>query len=362
MSNKEALIREIVHLLENEFDGPAGQVTAEDRAFLERSTVSYLESKVRELQSEIAARDPLAKERESLRQTKEATNRAKARLQIHQYSGLTNAQVNDDLLNELLPGPSLSFENFRSLIEQNPNIAARFIWAEQPFSRVVQAEQQQRQQATKDRGVFSAVCRALTIKGLANVSDIDSNYVEVRRRVAGPLTAENVMNLILHGDLNFEFAPNSDQIVKEWIDEAAWRERRALAVEIANDYSLDAPTRQREFDRLMTPPVPLEQLREMNDSAELRKAVGQNSTYENTQQLRERAQEIRNRRAARAMSKEELQGIVAASAQQRRDALNPVLPDSITAQAIRDAKPPQLRKLLQFYGQDLVNQRLQGRG
>lgn len=293
-----------------------------------------------------------------------ATNRAHELLMIFRHSGLKSpSPTNEVALDQMFPGPTLSLENFRSYVQQNPDVARqRFEWATEPFAQIVRAEQQQGQQAVRDRQVFGAVCKALAVKGLANVANVDANYSIIQRHLGSGFSVADVTNLILRGDLEFEFAPNSNQIVRDWIDEAALKERRALAVEIANDYSQDEETRQQVFDRLMPPPFPLERLREMGDSAELRKAVGHNSTYETTEQLRARAHEIRARRALRKQSVEQVRAVVAADAQQRRDALNPVLPDSITAQAIRDAKPQQLRKWLQFYGQELLNQRLQGRG
>jgi len=292
-----------------------------------------------------------------------ATNRAHELLMIFKHSGLKSpSPTNEAALDQMFPGPTLSLENFRSYVQQNLDIARRrFEWVTEPFAQIVQSEQQQGQQAVRDRGAFAAVCKALAVKGLANIADCDANYSIIQRHLGSGFSVADVTNLILRGGLEFEFAPNSNQIVRDWIDEAALKERRVLAVEIANDYSQDEETRQQVFDRLMTPPFPLEQLREMGDS-ELRKAIGRNSMYETTEQLRTRAHQIRARRAFRKQSVEQVRAIVTADAQQRRDALNPVLPDSITAQAIRDAKPPQLRKWLQFYGQELLNQRLQGRG
>jgi hypothetical protein len=200
-STKQELINRIVHLLQTEFEGRASQVTAEDRSFLERSTVSYLESKLRELQSEVATRDPLAKERETLRLSKEAANRAKARLQIFTYSGLTNAQVNERLLDEFFPGPSLSFENFRNLIEQNPNIAARFIWAEQPFARMHAADGQQKQQQAQDRRNFATAAQAVTAQGLGDVRDCDANFSAVCEKLGTGFSAKDAVRVLTDGSI-----------------------------------------------------------------------------------------------------------------------------------------------------------------
>jgi hypothetical protein len=201
-SSKKELIDEIVRLLLTEFE--PYRITAGDRNFLEQSTVTYLENKLQQLQNESAARgpvDPLAKEREALRQTKEATNRAKAKLQIHQYSGLTNAQVNDSLLDELLPGPSLSFENFRSLIEQNPQFQDRFEWDSVPFGRVKAAEAEQSNQRTKVRQAFSAAALAVTAHGLNDVGDFDANFGRVCSVLGTDFTVAQAVKALTNGSI-----------------------------------------------------------------------------------------------------------------------------------------------------------------
>jgi hypothetical protein len=66
MSSKSELVGKITHLLLTEFE-PI-RVTAGDRDFLERSTVSYLENNLQELQNESVARGPVDPLSEALRE------------------------------------------------------------------------------------------------------------------------------------------------------------------------------------------------------------------------------------------------------------------------------------------------------
>ena len=199
-SSKQELIDKVVHLLETEFDGRASQVTAGDRAFLERSTVSYLESKLQQLQNEVEERK-LVNAHKSLANAKEATRRQYELFGIFKHSGLTNAQVNERLLDELLPGPTLSFETFRSLIEQNPNIAARFMWSGTPFGGVKAAEAEQNQQQAQDRRNFAIAAQAVTAQGLGDVGDFDSNFKVVREKLGTGFSAEDVIRVLTDGSI-----------------------------------------------------------------------------------------------------------------------------------------------------------------
>jgi hypothetical protein len=89
---------------------------------------------------------------------------------------------------------------------------------------------------------------------------------------------------------------------------------------------------------------------------EYKKIVGASMEY-----LRSRATQIRLNSEMRLKSKQELKGVIHHEADRRRAALNPVLPEEITAQAIRSASSAQIYEWNKRFGYKLLNQRLQGR-
>jgi len=78
--------------------------------------------------------------------------------------------------------------------------------------------------------------------------------------------------------------------------------------------------------------------------------------YESIDELRRRAQEVRDRRHYRSLSKEELRAVVRG---EQPAAL--VLPAEWTKEAIRKTDTATLRKLMARYGSSVVNDRLAGR-
>jgi hypothetical protein len=252
MSQKQELIEQIVRLLLAEFE--PYRVTAGDRAFLEQQTTGYLETKLRQLEDETAARgpvDPLAKDREALRLTKEAANRAKQMLIIFTHSGLTNAQVNERLLDELLPGPTLSFETFRSLIEQNPNIAARFMWSGTPFGRVKAAEVEQNQQQAQDRRNFAIAVQAVTAQGLGDIGDYDSNFKVVREKLGTGFSAEDVIRVLTDGSIT-GLAPSTNAAELREQHRQKLVEDRNQALSNATPQQLKAAIRQEAVEQHQT--------------------------------------------------------------------------------------------------------------
>jgi hypothetical protein len=219
MSSKEKLINNIVHLLLTEFE--PHHVTAGDRAFLERSTVSYLESKLKELQSEIEQRTIVNAE-QSLANAKEGARRQRELFGIFKYSGLKNTPENERLLDELLPGPTLSFENFRSLA-QNPQIAAKFSWDGQPFERVIAHE-------TADRRNFDAAAKVVTSRGLNNVSNCDANFNAVREKLGTPLSVADVLRVLTDASITgLAPAANASELRQEANEQAILQHNRMLS-------------------------------------------------------------------------------------------------------------------------------------
>jgi hypothetical protein len=190
MSSKQQLIEQIVHLLLTQFEPYS--VSTKDRAFLEQQSTEYLKNKLQELVDESA--DPLAKDKEALR-------RAEQVLIIFKHSGLKNNKQNATELDRTLPGATLSFQNFRSLIEQNSDIATRFTWDSQPFGSVIAHEQEQSKQRTKVRQAFSAAALAVTAQGLNDVGDFDSNLRLVCSVLGTDFTVAQAVRALTDGSI-----------------------------------------------------------------------------------------------------------------------------------------------------------------
>jgi len=76
------------------------------------------------------------------------------------------------------------------------------------------------------------------------------------------------------------------------------------------------------------------------------------------EQLRQRAQEIQNRKYYRQFTSDQLKHVLRQESERRILALQPVLPAEITASAIKAASPAQIEIWRQRWGWDLLNQRL----
>ncbi|MCU1241758.1 MAG: hypothetical protein JWO71_2484 [Candidatus Acidoferrum typicum] len=94
----------------------------------------------------------------ALSQQKAATNRQREMLAIFHYSGLKSPSPrNEAALDQVFPGPTLSLENFRSYVQQNPDVARqRFEWASEPFAQVEQAAAAR---LAGEKRLFAEFCR-----------------------------------------------------------------------------------------------------------------------------------------------------------------------------------------------------------
>src|SRR5437879_1986342 len=168
MSSKQEIISHIMPLLRLSTPHERSRMQAE----LEGHTVTELQAYLS------VVRDPeyqLEADETALAETKAARVREFALLQIFKFSGLANTKENEASLDRLL-GPTLSLQTFRSLCENNPDIARKFKWESEPFARVIAQEQEQNQQRTKVRQAFSAAAKAVTVQGLNDVGDFAANF------------------------------------------------------------------------------------------------------------------------------------------------------------------------------------------
>ncbi len=191
--NKQELIDEILPLLKL----GTHQERSKMRAELESHTLTELQAYLS------VVRDPgyqLEADETALAETKAARGREFALLQVFKFSGLANTKENEASLDRLL-GPTLSLQTFRSLCENNPDIARKFKWESEPFARVIAQEQEQNQQRTKVRQAFSAAAKAATAQGLNNVSACDANFNRVCGVLGTDFTIAQAVKALTDGTL-----------------------------------------------------------------------------------------------------------------------------------------------------------------
>jgi hypothetical protein len=172
MSSKQELIEKIVHLLLTEFE--PYRVTAGDRAFLERSTVSYLEAKLQQLQSEVAA-----KQARALAQQDPEFQRAQAELAAQHeelefestWTTIIRTPIGDRVVKPiegnkaiirgwLNPGETPSFAWFQRILEENPILVTNQLqWDSADKFDPAKRQQATAAQLAGEQRLFADFCR-----------------------------------------------------------------------------------------------------------------------------------------------------------------------------------------------------------
>jgi hypothetical protein len=80
------------------------------------------------------------------------------------------------VINQHLPGDMLTVENFRDLLNTNPNFKKSLVFWKEPFTDMVRQEQEQIADEQKRRRDFSAIIKALFANGTADIADNEANY------------------------------------------------------------------------------------------------------------------------------------------------------------------------------------------
>lgn len=271
-------------------------------------------------------------------QAKEQATRARELLKIYKHSGLKNNDSNNEaLLNAYFPGSSLSLQNFRSLVENNPDIKSRFHWsAGEPFASVKAIERENLSRISENEINFREACRSLTISGQLNIAPTMANWSLIRAQLGEewPSLAK-ILNVLTSGTVT-GFSPNSPATVAAWSNEASTKERENLCHIIA-DASIPPGPGRNEFYRKMF-----------------------NSIYTTAKSLRAKAEDIQSRKKFARMSSAEIKEYLARERAGRPQPPEKVLPSEIDKKAIYAADAEQIKKWQSIYGSELLNARLQG--
>jgi hypothetical protein len=117
----------------------------------------------------------------------EDARRAAVKLVLVQQ-GLESAPVGKDstgrviehrnwqIINQRLPGDSLTVEAFRKLLDSDPSFKKSLVFWKEPFTDLAREEQEQLADEQKRRREFSAIVKALFASGTADIADHDGNY------------------------------------------------------------------------------------------------------------------------------------------------------------------------------------------
>jgi hypothetical protein len=345
------------------------------KAELQKHSASYLQEYKNWLDQQFA---PTVQAEQSRIQQREHQMTAAAFIQNFTYKNrkLSQCQANHSALYDLGKGYSpedpLTPDVLRRLLDGGVIPESRFVWEgirtqqetqAQKHKHQVQKQAQGEQQVRKDFILFEQVCKQLAIRGLTNVAPGEANFAELQRKIASPMSATTITEFLLHGNHEFEWAKNDDELITDWQTQAAINERHKLAVEIAEDTTTDLEQRQQIITRYMTPVIALEELHKMHDGSELRRSIGNALSYESTEMMRQKVEQIRLRRQYRQLPKEELKAIVQSDREakqaQQFDSTHR-LPEHITRQVIIKADGKTLRKWISFYGQQALDARLNG--
>jgi len=164
-------------------------------AELERVRKVLQEKSVDELQS--------MAQRIRLKVQTEATRYEYVKLQLVK-AGLANTDQNWQKIDTRLPGSSLTVENFRRLVESDPQFKADLTWTAEPFAEANREEQQQSSRYRAQRSLFDACANAVTGQGIVNVAANDANFGLVNQALEEDgldFTQDNVINLLVRGGL-----------------------------------------------------------------------------------------------------------------------------------------------------------------
>lgn len=319
----------------------------------------------------------------------EARDRAYAQLQISR-AGLANSDANWSVIDAALPGPKLTFGNFRAWCDQNPELVARQLqWWSEPFAKLKREEEQaardraaDEQRVQRDRVTFNAAVRAVAAHGFAYGSN-EANFLAVKaflEDAARDFTMENLVQALMRNEIP-GLAPNDSAKINEWdsedrvaclnsIDHLLLRhddqsqqirvailsgtlsvpeiqERIDLADDIADDYSRDPASRNHEFRRVLA------------------LAVDPTAGASAVVQMRTKVQQIAETRRLRAMTPEQIRAELA-DRQKRPTVLYPPLPSSVvtlikeTQKAAPERLPELLPELSKQYGASAIADVLRG--
>jgi hypothetical protein len=250
-SSKKELIDEIVRLLLTEFE--PYRVTAEDRAFLEQSTVSYLESKLQQLQNESAAK----KQARALVQQDPELQRAQAELAAKQeehafesmWTAIIRTPIGDRVVqpNEankaiirgwINPGETPSFAWFKRILEENPNLVNQLLWGSTDKFDPVKRQQATAAQLDQDRHTFADACRQL------HIGFNEANFGIIRSTLGENFSIYQVSQAISSGAVRV--SPATRQEIAQWAAEAIEQHNEYL--QTANTDTLRALARKEGAD------------------------------------------------------------------------------------------------------------------
>ena len=318
MNEKQKLIEACITLLDCQNDDDTKNRA---RSYYENCDVDALQEEADKLSHKTDAYE-----------AREAALRAQAKLQIFQHSSLVDNARNEQELDRLLPGPLLSFETFRSMLQQNPDIAKRFTFSGVPFGRVLQAEQQHRAAETHKFNMFQQACIHLAVSGQADIAPSEANYGLISAQISEPVTTQSMIAALTNGAVQ-GLSGNAPGVVDAWREESLVQERQDLCRIIADNYTRDPFGREAHYKQLFA------------------------ARYKPIESLRAEAEEIKLRKALRNLDPEQLKEIIRSG---QAPAAERKLPPIISAYEIRIADRRQLATWIEHYGADALNRRLLG--
>jgi hypothetical protein len=240
MNQKQQLIAKIVHLLQTEFDGPASQVTSGDRAYLEQSSLSFLEGKLQQLQSEVTAKQ----QARALAQQDPGVQRAQAELAARReelefesvWTGIVRTAIGDRVVqpNEankaiirgwINPGETPSFAWFKRILEENPSLVNQLLWDSTDKFDPVKRQQAVAAQLEQDRETFADACRRFQI------GNNEANFGIIRETLGEGFSVYQIQQAVQSGAVRVSSATHHE--IGQWAAEA---------VETHNDFLLQADT------------------------------------------------------------------------------------------------------------------------
>jgi hypothetical protein len=258
MSSKKELIERIVHLLLTEFE--PYNVSGKDRAFLEQSSLSYLQAKLQQLQSEsaakqvsaIAQRDPeFQRAQAELEQQRQQTGADLAWLNIVRTPINGRFVIGNDANRQIIsswvnPGeviyPQIAGEWFKKVLAESPALANQLAWESADARDPVKRQQATAAQLEQDRQTFADACRQL------HIGNNEANFGIIRSTLGENLSLYQIQQAIQSGAVRL--SPATQQEMAQWAQEAV--EERNEFLLTADNHTLRNIARREGLERAAT--------------------------------------------------------------------------------------------------------------
>jgi hypothetical protein len=236
MSSKQELVEQIVGLLVagagTRLYGPNSvTVTPKDRAFLERSSVSFLETKARELQSEVAAAARVSPEVERInedrRRQRDDFLREQALAQIFRTPINGKVAVDNQAARQIIEGwlsldEKLRPEWFAKVLAEQPSLARSLSWQSADLLDPRRQKEAAAAQAVEDRKIFESTAKRCELYSIN-----EANWNVVHSTLGPGLSEYQIQQAVSSGAVRLTPATPSE--IQEWRQQAAEERASYLA-------------------------------------------------------------------------------------------------------------------------------------